>query len=52
MYNIRQAQKNLEKLLREAARGKEVIIARNKTPVAKLKAIVTAKSSKARTKSR
>jgi prevent-host-death family protein len=39
MYNIREAQKNFEKLLREARRGKEVILARRNTPVAKLMAI-------------
>jgi prevent-host-death family protein len=39
MYNIRYAQKNFEKLLREARRGKEVILARRNTPVAKLIAL-------------
>jgi prevent-host-death family protein len=39
MHNIREAQRNFEKLLREARRGKEVILARRNTPVAKLIAI-------------
>jgi len=39
MSNIREAQKNFEKLLREACQGKEVILARRNTPVAKLVAI-------------
>jgi prevent-host-death family protein len=36
MYTVHQAKTNLSKLLRKAARGEEVIIARGKTPVAKL----------------
>jgi prevent-host-death family protein len=39
MYNIGNAQKHLEKLLREARSGKEVILARRNTPVAKLVAL-------------
>jgi prevent-host-death family protein len=39
MYTIHQAQINFSKLLRKAARGEEVIIARGKTPVAKLVAV-------------
>jgi prevent-host-death family protein len=36
MYTVHQAKTNLSKLLRRAARGEEVIIARGKTPIAKL----------------
>jgi prevent-host-death family protein len=36
MYTVHQAKTNLSKLLRKAARGEEVIIARGKKPVAKL----------------
>jgi prevent-host-death family protein len=36
MYTVHQAKTNLSKLLRKAARGEEVVIARGKTPVAKL----------------
>lgn len=39
MYTVHQAKTNLSKLLEEAERGREVIIARGKTPVAKLVAI-------------
>ena len=39
MYAIRQAQKNLSMLLRKAVRGEKVIIARGRTPVAKLVAV-------------
>ena len=46
MYTIRQAQTNLSKLLRKAARGEEVIIARGKTPVAKLVAVPTQKKKR------
>src|SRR5207245_9673738 len=40
MYTVHQAKTNLSKLLRKAARGEEVIIARGKTPVAKLVAVL------------
>jgi prevent-host-death family protein len=36
MYSVHEAKTNLSKLLRKAARGEEVIIARGKKPVAKL----------------
>jgi prevent-host-death family protein len=39
MYTVHQAKTNLSKLLRKAARGEEVIIARGKHPVAKLVAV-------------
>ena len=39
MYTVHQAKTNLSRLLAEAEKGKEVIIARGKTPVAKLVAI-------------
>lgn len=39
MYTVHQAKTNLSKLLRKAARGEEVIIARGKTPVAKIIAL-------------
>ena len=39
MYTVHQAKTNLSKLLEEAESGKEVVIARGKTPVAKLVAI-------------
>jgi len=47
MYTVHQAKTNLSKLLEEAERGKEVIIARGNTPVAKLVAI--GRSQKKRT---
>ena len=46
MYTIRQAQTNLSKLLRKAARDEEVIIARGKTPVAKLVGVPTQKKKR------
>jgi prevent-host-death family protein len=52
MYTIRQAQTNLSKLLRKAARGEEVIIARGKTPVAKLVAVPTQKNKRVLSKQR
>ncbi len=36
MYTVHEAKTNLSRLLEEAESGKEVIIARGKTPVAKL----------------
>jgi prevent-host-death family protein len=39
MYTVHQAKTNLSKLLRKAANGEEVIIARGKKPVAKLVAL-------------
>ena len=36
MYTVHQAKTNLSKLLRKAAKGEEVIIARGKKPVAML----------------
>lgn len=39
MYTVHEAKTNLSRLLQEAESGKEVIIARGKTPVAKLVAI-------------
>ena len=39
MYSVHEAKTNLSRLLEEAEKGKEVIIARGKTPVAKLVAI-------------
>ena len=39
MYTIRQARKDFSMLLRKAVRGEEVIIARGRTPVAKLVAV-------------
>jgi antitoxin (DNA-binding transcriptional repressor) of toxin-antitoxin stability system len=38
-YTVHQAKTNLSRLIEEAAQGKEVIIHRGKTPVAKLMAI-------------
>ena len=46
MYTVHQAKTNLSKLLRKAARGEEVIIARGKTPVAKLVAMPTEKKKR------
>lgn len=43
MYTVHQAKTNLSKLLRKAERGEDVIIARGKTPVAKLVAIAPKK---------
>ena len=42
MYTVHQAKTNLSKLLEEAENGKEVVIARGKTPVARLVAIGSA----------
>jgi prevent-host-death family protein len=39
MYTVHKAKTNLSKLLRKAARGEEVIIARAKKPVARLVAL-------------
>ena len=39
MYTVHEAKTNLSKLLRKAARGEEVVIARGKKPVAKLVAV-------------
>jgi antitoxin (DNA-binding transcriptional repressor) of toxin-antitoxin stability system len=36
MYTMRQAKTQLSKLIQEACNGKEVIIARGKTPIVKL----------------
>jgi prevent-host-death family protein len=36
MYTVHEAKSNLSKLLRKAARGEEVVIARGKKPVARL----------------
>jgi prevent-host-death family protein len=47
MYNITTAQRKFEKLLRDAARGKEVILSRWNTPVARLIAIPQRKRKKA-----
>jgi len=41
MYTVHEAKTNLSKLLRKAARGEEVIIARGKKPVAKLVALAS-----------
>jgi prevent-host-death family protein len=46
MYTVRQAQKNFSLLLRKVARGEEVIIARGKTPVAKLVAVPDSKKNR------
>jgi len=43
MYTVHEAKTNLSKLLEEAESGKEVVIARGRTPVAKLVAIGTSK---------
>ncbi len=39
MYTVHQAKTNLSRLLEEAEKGREVVIARGRTPVAKLVAI-------------
>lgn len=46
MYTVHQAKTNLSKLLEEAESGKEVIIARGRTPVAKLIAIGSAQKKR------
>jgi len=46
MYTVHQAKTNLSKLLRKAANGEEVIIARGKTPVARLVALSTRKKKR------
>jgi antitoxin (DNA-binding transcriptional repressor) of toxin-antitoxin stability system len=38
-YTVHQAKTNLSRLIQEAEKGKEVVIARGKTPVARLIAI-------------
>jgi len=45
-YTVHQAKTNLSRLLKEAARGKEVIIARGDLPVAKLVAIGSARKER------
>lgn len=42
-YTVHQAKTNLSKLIKEAEKGKEVIITRGKQPVAKLVPITTGK---------
>lgn len=39
MYTVHQAKTNLSRLIEQAEKGNEVVIARGKTPVAKLTAI-------------
>jgi prevent-host-death family protein len=46
LYTVHKAKTNLSKLLRKAANGEEVIIARGKTPVAKLVALPTQKKKR------
>jgi prevent-host-death family protein len=46
MYTVHEAKTNLSKLLRKAARGEEVIIARGKKPVAKLVALSSRKKKR------
>jgi antitoxin (DNA-binding transcriptional repressor) of toxin-antitoxin stability system len=41
MYTVHQAKTNLSKLIREACRGKEVVIARGKTAVVKIVPLTT-----------
>ena len=41
-YTVHQAKTNLSRLIKEAESGKEVIITRGKTPVAKLIAVAAA----------
>jgi len=43
MYTVHQAKTNLSRLIAEAEKGKEVVIARGKKPVAKLVAIAPAR---------
>jgi prevent-host-death family protein len=52
MHNIREAQKNFERLVREARQGKEVILARRNTPVARLVALPEPKAKKPPRRSR
>ena len=46
MYSVHEAKTCLSKLLRKAARGEEVIIARGKKPVAKLVGLSTQKKKR------
>jgi prevent-host-death family protein len=46
MYTVHEAKTNLSKLLRRAANGEEVIIARGKKPVAKLVALSSRKKKR------
>lgn len=45
-YNVHEAKTNLSRLLQEAAKGKEVVIARGHTPIAKLVAIGAARKKR------
>ena len=45
-YTVHQAKTNLSRLIREAEKGKEVIITRGKEPVAKLVAIASSKEKR------
>jgi len=45
-YTVHQAKTNLSRLIKEAEKGKEVIITRGKEPVAKLVAITSAGKGK------
>ena len=44
-YTVHQAKTNLSRLIKEAEEGKEVIISRGKTPVAKLIPIAAAEAA-------
>jgi antitoxin (DNA-binding transcriptional repressor) of toxin-antitoxin stability system len=46
MYTVHQAKTNLSKLIREACRGKDVVIARGKQPVVKLVALPAARKKR------
>jgi antitoxin (DNA-binding transcriptional repressor) of toxin-antitoxin stability system len=47
MYTVHQAKTNLSRLIAEAQTGKEVVIARGKTPVAKLIALGSSRKKRA-----
>ena len=46
MYTVHQAKTNLSRLIREACRGGEVVIARGKEPVAKLVPVTTSRKKR------
>ncbi|MBV8206549.1 MAG: type II toxin-antitoxin system prevent-host-death family antitoxin [Acidobacteria bacterium] len=52
MYTVHQAKTNLSRLLEEAEKGKDVVIARGKKPVARLVAIGNARKTRAPGKSK
>jgi prevent-host-death family protein len=46
MYTVHQAKTNLSRLIKEACRGNDVVIARGKQPVARLVPVATARKKR------